>query len=813
MQLRFVTLLIAVRYLVVSSLALLLSVSAAHATWLLDGNPVCTAKDTQQFLAITPDGAGGAILVWADGRGSALYTDIYAQRVNGLGVPQWTADGVAVTTATDSQTRPCVVSDGSGGAIVAWEDYRAGGGTSSIYVQRVSAAGAPQWTANGVALATGNYKANSKIVSDGAGGAVVSWEDFRAGNYDVYARRINASGVPQWTADGVALCTAVNNQQEIGNVSDGAGGAILTWKDFRSGQFNIYARRINSAGVPQWTADGVLVCGAAFDEVYPSTASDGAGGAIVTWNDYRSGTNYDVYAQRVNGSGVPQWTTDGVGLCTQTSDQFEPRIVADGTGGAIVSWADLRPGNPSDVYARRVSASGVPLWTADGVLVCGAANGQTNTPLVSDGAGGAIVAWLDGRTLVLDVYARKITAAGMPTWTYDGSSLCTASDQQYNLVAVSDGAGGAIAAWQDNRSGIVDIFAQRVEGTYGYWGHPEPTITSVADIKKDQGGRVALNWTASGRDLVDPRAIGHYSIWRAVNTVPMNADGTGPAPLSDLARVGVDAEGPVYTAVATPQTSYYWELVGTQEAHGWDGYSFAASTRADSVAGNTGNEFFMVAAHYQYDDFVAFQSNVLSGHSVDNLAPAAPLSLIAQRIGNYVYLKWNRPNAADLRDYAVYRKTSSGVTPVPINFLASANDTVLTDASAPGTALYYIVTAYDVHANQGAPSNEASVGATTGIGNTPPITALTVLTNHPNPFAGATELRVGLPANSDVSIDVFDVAGRRVRTKAFVRQQAGWRTIPFDGRDDRGRSLASGVYFYRVSAGGKTVTNKMVIAR
>jgi hypothetical protein len=795
------------------SLSLLLPATLAHATWLLDGNPVCTAKDTQQSLVITPDGAGGAIFAWIDFRSSTTFADIYAQRVNGLGVPLWTADGVAVCTATDSQFRPSVVSDGSGGAIVAWEDDRAGGGTASIYVQRVSAAGTPQWTANGVALAVGNFKGNSKIISDGAGGAIVSWEDFRAGNYDIYARRINSAGVPQWTADGVAMCTAVNNQIEHANVSDGAGGAILTWKDFRSGQGNIYARRINSAGVPQWTADGVLLCGTAFDKLYPSTASDGAGGAIVTWDDFRSGSNYDIYAQRVNGSGVPQWTTDGVALCTQTSDQFEPKVVADGTGGAIVSWADLRPGNPSDVYARRVSASGVPLWTADGVLVCGAVNGQGSTSLVSDGAGGAIVAWQDGRTLVLDIYARKITAAGMPTWTYDGSPLCTAPDQQYSLVAVSDGAGGAIVAWNDNRSGQLDIFAQRVEGTYGYWGRPEPTITSVADIPKDQGGKVALNWTASGRDLVDPRSIGHYTIWRAVNTVPLNANGSGPAPLTDLARVGVDTKGPVYTAIATPQTSYYWELIGTQEAHGWDGYSFAASTRADSVAGNAGNEFFMVAAHYQYDDFVAFQSNVLSGHSKDNLAPTPPLLLTAQRVGNYVHLKWNGVHVSDLKDYSVYRKTSAGVTPVPLNFLATADDTVLTDTSPPTSALYYIVTALDVHANQSAPSNEASVQASTGVGNTPPITALTVLQNQPNPFAGKTELRVGLPAVSDLSIEVFDVAGRRVHSQSLAHEAAGWQTIPFDGRDDAGHSLASGVYFYRVTANGTTVTNKMVIAR
>jgi hypothetical protein len=224
----------------------------------------------------------------------------------------------------------------------------------------------------------------------------------------------------------------------------------------------------------------------------------------------------------------------------------------------------------------------------------------------------------------------------------------------------------------------------------------------------------------------------------------------------------------------------------------------------------------MVAAHLVEDANLpidlAFASNVVTGHSVDNLAPLAPFLLTAQRVGADVQLQWNRAVAPDLRDYSVYRATSTGVTPVPINFLTSAEDTLAVDANAPSSALYYIVTAHDVHANQSAPSNEANVEAATGIGNTPVITALTVLQNYPNPFAATTDFAVGLPSNSDVRIDVFDVAGRRV-SAIDVKGTKGWQRIPFAGRDTRGRQLASGVYFYRVQAAGATVTKKMVITR
>jgi hypothetical protein len=349
---------------------------------------------------------------------------------------------------------------------------------------------------------------------------------------------------------------------------------------------------------------------------------------------------------------------------------------------------------------------------------------------------------------------------------------------------------------------------QRIEGRYGYWGTPEPVLNTASDVHADQGGKVKLNWYASGRDVLNQTFISHYTIWRAVDEAAVSNES-----LVSLSDVGEDFSGPAYRVERTPTADYFWQLIGSQDAIYRSAYSFVAATTHDSTATANADHQFQVVAHAYYSQFINWPSNVLSAHSVDNLAPLAPLALIAQRVGADVNLKWNRAVAPDLRDYSIYRATSSGVTPVPVNFLASSADTIAVDASAPASALYYIVTAHDVHANQSAPSNEASVQATTGIGNTPVISSLTVLQNQPNPFNGTTTLRVGLPAVSDVSIEVYDVAGRRVRTELLTQQSAGWRTIPFDGRGNDGRQLASGVYFYRVTAGGKAVTNKMVIAR
>jgi hypothetical protein len=280
-----------------------------------------------------------------------------------------------------------------------------------------------------------------------------------------------------------------------------------------------------------------------------------------------------------------------------------------------------------------------------------------------------------------------------------------------------------------------------------------------------------------------------------------------------LSQVGSTFTGKAIRKEQGATTEYYWELVGNQEAIYHAGYAFSAETSFDSTATNNATHHFEIVAHASDSQYLNWPSNVLAGRSVDNLAPPAPLFLTALRAGANVQLKWNRVRIADLENYRVYRATATGVTPIQPNFLSNNDDTLMVDSGAPTSALYYIVTAKDVHGNEGVASNEAGVGALTGVGNLPPVTNLTVLQNHPNPFTGTTQLQIGLPAQADVHVEVYDVAGRRVRDYTLPQQAKGWSTVRLDSANTNGAPLASGVYFCRVRAGAEIVTKKMVITR
>ncbi len=85
--------------------------------------------------------------------------------------------------------------------------------------------------------------------------------------------------------------------------------------------------------------------------------------------------------------------------------------------------------------------------------------------------------------------------------------------------------------------------------------------------------------------------------------------------------------------------------------------------------------------------------------------------------------------------------------------------------------------------------------------------------NYPNPFNPMTVIRFSLPATQQAELAVFDVRGKRVRTLVHDVLPAGAHEITWQGRDDQGRSVASGTYFSRLTAGGESLVQKMLLIK
>src|SRR5258708_17782249 len=128
------------------------------------------------------------------------------------------------------------------------------GRTGSYAIHVVNGAIAGGWTADGVAICPGqiNTRNGRVLVPGNAGDVFVVWNDYRAGNSDIYAQRLLSNGTvaPGWPANGLALTNLVKNEFAVRACSDGAGNFYAVWTlEYTPGaDYDLYASRVLKAG-------------------------------------------------------------------------------------------------------------------------------------------------------------------------------------------------------------------------------------------------------------------------------------------------------------------------------------------------------------------------------------------------------------------------------------------------------------------------------------------------------------------------------------------------------------------------------------
>jgi len=244
-------------------------------------NEISIAAKSTYGLKTAGDSAGGVIIGWSDEN-----SNLYLQRVDFDGNIAWkTGSPLCNTQYFNLET------DDSGNIFVTWEDK-----DSDTYIQKLDSTGKPCWVPGGILVSDlyGSGDRMNSIISDGSGGAIIAWihairsEDNSSvtGN-GLYAQRFSAEGAALWETDGVPI-HSMSQEQPISApllpqlVSDNAGGAFVIWRDIMS----IYAQRINAPGETLWSQGGIEVWdgeGAPRSPFF-STVSDDSGGFILVWN-------------------------------------------------------------------------------------------------------------------------------------------------------------------------------------------------------------------------------------------------------------------------------------------------------------------------------------------------------------------------------------------------------------------------------------------------------------------------------------------------------------------------------------------------
>ncbi len=325
-------------------------------------------------------------------------------------------------------------------------------------------------------------------------------------------------------------------------------------------------------------------------------------------------------------------------------------------------------------------------------------------------------------------------------------------------------------------------------------------IQSVLDIPDDQGRSVRVTWARSPLDaLGGVEEVSWYELHR-------RRDVRGE-------RVSDEATGSTGSQPPAGSTRLEdWDFVATIPAHGDPVYNYVSPTLCDTTAeyGFCWSVFLVRAA--TENPYVFFDSPPDSGYSVDNLAPEVPGGLMADGDPGAIALVWDPNEEEDLDYYAVYRDTVEDFTPgAPIGYTTTE---AYDDGSPPAAPeVWYRVTAFDFSGNESDPSLPAGVPLT-GVEALPLPTSLVLHGNFPNPFTPRTEIGYGLPQATAVTLMIYDVGGRLVRRLIEDEpREAGHHAVRWDGRDDDGHTLPSGVYVYAVEAAGETVRKRMALIK
>jgi hypothetical protein len=192
----------------------------------------------------------------------------------------------------------------------------------------------------------------------------------------------------------------------------------------------------------------------------------------------------------------------------------------------------------------------------------------------------------------------------------------------------------------------------------------------------------------------------------------------------------------------------------------------------------------------------------------------------SEGLGDRIELTWNAVSHPDLVGYNIYRADWENGDYTKLNTDPVANNAYTDDTITDDEVYWYVVTA----AYSGSYGNAESIDSEKAYGSTAVVTGIEgetpdvpdrffISQNYPNPFNPFTTLSYGLPTDSEVRIDIFNVLGQRVVTLVDEYQTAGFKSVIWNGQDSGGDKVSSGVYFYTIEAGDFHDSKKMLLIK
>ncbi|HEX7344028.1 MAG TPA: T9SS type A sorting domain-containing protein [bacterium] len=448
---------------------------------------VCDAPGHQRYPRICNLAGNRTFIAWQDERTVPVraYYQVLDPAGNALlaenGVPL--IEGNWFTALGGNDNDDAVIPDGLGGCIVVFMDER--DGSWDVYGQRVDSLGNRMWGAEGLGLVIWPGPSNqdagaNSLRADSLGNffcssVVIYTSTF----YGMYMQKFRADGSVLWGPIG-ALVRSPLPAPDLGGesqatVPDMAGGVIDVWEDYHFGSENVtlYFQHLDADGNPLLPLNGIPVrnlSGQACQGILDHGVPDGQGGGI--WARTTAWSVNWFYLFRLNSQGqmLWEWTTGNM-----SAHGFGNQLLRHPADGTI--WFRLAEDVPGHhgTFLYRFNVEGTPLFGNRGLR-----NGAEPMIATADAIIDGTMRWKGvGAAIRTKIWAERIAGTGHLLWNVDvalgGASPGLGPCFAYP-VAASDGAGGAVFAFEDHNA-TNDIAAQRVLWN-GRLGAPDSTASA-----------------------------------------------------------------------------------------------------------------------------------------------------------------------------------------------------------------------------------------------------------------------------------------------------------------------------------------------
>jgi len=387
-----------------------------------NANAVSAQLNNQYYSAVASNSMGEFIVVWGDTR--LGNSDIYARRFDSSG--NSIDNDIIIANGIGDQQSPCIAVNSRDEFVVAWMTNQAG--NWDIYARIFDHTGFAFTGQFMVNIGSGNQGVPA-IAMDRQDNFIISWNDDRSGNYNIYARRFAPDGSAQ--SGEVAVCTDIAMELYSAIATDSKNNVIIVYDDNRGGFGEIWMRRYDSS----WSALGneVGVSNEYQNQLYPAIAIAKDDSFIVAWSDDRLVVDYDIYAQRFDADGSK--LGGNFPITNAAGDQKWPTVATDRKGTSLIAWADARNGGTNiDIYGQLLNAEGNFLLNGD-MPISVAMNNQEYPSVAVASSGFFMMAWEDARGTYDNVYASVISTPHKP-WGTIGTGALSPFFNTYGTLSV-----------------------------------------------------------------------------------------------------------------------------------------------------------------------------------------------------------------------------------------------------------------------------------------------------------------------------------------------------------------------------------------